>query len=127
MCGGRTPSWEETRQAWLGYFTGLDERLLDCLKELRKRYKLFVLSNTNRLRDGLGLRSGILLKGKPLTDYFDKLYLSYQIGVTKPDRQIFDFLIADADILPSESLFIDDGAGNVKGSPRTGFPDLLPA
>ena len=47
LCGGRTPSWEETRQAWLGYFTGLDERLLDCLKELRKRYKLFVLSNTN--------------------------------------------------------------------------------
>ena len=32
LCGGRTPSWEETRQAWLGYFTGLDERLLDCLK-----------------------------------------------------------------------------------------------
>lgn len=31
----------------MGFFTGLDERLLDCLKELRKRYKLFVLSNTN--------------------------------------------------------------------------------
>ena len=61
LCGGRTPNWEETRQAWLGYFTGLDERLLDCLKELRKRYKLFVLSNTNPyVMDW----SGILVKGE---------------------------------------------------------------
>ena len=96
LCGGRTPSWEETRQAWLGYFTGLDERLLDCLKELRKRYKLFVLSNTNPYVMDWACSPAFSSKGKPLSDYFDKLYLSYQIGVTKPDRQIFDFLIADA-------------------------------
>ena len=50
LCGGRTPNWEETRQAWLGYFTGLDERLLDCLKELRKRYRL--------------MQPGVLLQGR---------------------------------------------------------------
>ena len=65
-------------------------------------------------------------KGKPLSDYFDKLYLSYQIGVTKPDRQIFDFLIADTDILPSESLFIDDGAGNVQAARQLGFQTYCP-
>ena len=58
------PGWEETRQAWLGYFTGLDERLLDCLKELRKRYKALRAEQHQSLRDGLGLQSGILLKGE---------------------------------------------------------------
>ena len=126
LCGGRTPSWEETRQAWLGYFTGLDERLLDCLKELRKRYKLFVLSNTNPYVMDWACSPAFSSKGKPLSDYFDKLYLSYQIGVTKPDRQIFDFLIADTDILPSESLFIDDGAGNVQAARQLGFQTYCP-
>ena len=102
------------------------ERLLDCLKELRKRYKLFVLSNTNPYVMDWACSPAFSSKGKPLSDYFDKLYLSYQIGVTKPDRQIFDFLIADADILPSESLFIDDGAGNVQAARQLGFQTYCP-
>lgn len=126
LCGGRTPNWEETRQAWLGYFTGLDERLLDCLKELRKRYRLFVLSNTNPYVMDWACSPEFSSKGEPLTEFFDKLYLSYQIGVTKPDRRIFDFLIADADILPSESLFIDDGAGNVQAARQLGFQTYCP-
>lgn len=126
LCGGRTPNWEETRQAWLGYFTGLDERLLDCLKELRKRYRLFVLSNTNPYVMDWACSPEFSSKGEPLTEFFDKLYLSYQIGVSKPDRRIFDFLIADADILPSESLFIDDGAGNVQAARQLGFQTYCP-
>ena len=65
-------------------------------------------------------------KGKPLTDYFDKPVPLLPDWVTKPDRQIFDFLIADADILPSESLFIDDGAGNVKAAHELGFQTYCP-
>ena len=93
---------------------------------MRKRYKLFVLSNTNPYVMDWACSPAFSSKGKPLSDYFDKLYLSYQIGVTKPDRQIFDFLIADADIQPSESLFIDDWAGNVKAARELGFQTYCP-
>ena len=65
-------------------------------------------------------------KGKPLNEYFDKLYLSYQIGVTKPDRRIFDFLIADAGIDPEESLFVDDGPGNVQAAHALDFQTYCP-
>lgn len=67
LCG-RTLTWEETREAWMGFFTGLDERLLDCLKELRKRYKLFVLSNTNPYVMDWACSPEFSSKGKPLTD-----------------------------------------------------------
>ena len=97
-----------------------------ALLPLRKRYKLFVLSNTNPYVMDWACSPAFSSKGKPLSDYFDKLYLSYQIGVTKPDRQIFDFLIADTDILPSESLFIDDGAGNVQAARQLGFQTYCP-
>mgnify|MGYP000626786838 CR=1 FL=1 len=109
-----------------GTVHGVMMDMLDCLKELRKRYKLFVLSNTNPYVMDWACSPAFSSKGKPLSDYFDKLYLSYQIGVTKPDRQIFDFLIADADILPSESLFIDDGAGNVQAARQLGFQTYCP-
>lgn len=125
LCG-RTLSWEETRQAWMGFFTGVDVRLLDCLKELRKRYKLFVLSNTNPYVMDWACSPAFSSKGKPLTEYFNKLYLSYQIGITKPDRRIFDFLIADAGIDPAESLFVDDGAGNVQAAHALGFQTYCP-
>lgn len=125
LCG-HTPDWKETRQAWMGYFTGLDERLLDCLKELRKRYKLFVLSNTNPYVMDWACSPEFSSKGKSLTEYFDKLYLSYQIGVTKPDRRIFDYLIADAGIDPAESLFVDDGPGNVQAAHALGFQTYCP-
>lgn len=47
LCG-RTLSWEEVQQAWLGFFTGIDVRKLHYLETLRREgYKLYVLSNTN--------------------------------------------------------------------------------
>mgnify|MGYP000438250636 CR=1 FL=1 len=47
LCG-RTLSWEEVQQAWLGFITGVDIRKLEYLEMLRSEgYKLYVLSNTN--------------------------------------------------------------------------------
>lgn len=123
---GRTLGWQETRQAWLGYFTEVDERLLDCLRELRKRYRLFILSNTNPYVMDWACSPEFSPKGRPLTEYFDKLYLSWQIGVTKPDRRIFDFLIADAPVDPAESLFVDDGPDNVRAAHALGFQTYCP-
>jgi putative hydrolase of the HAD superfamily len=50
---------------------------------------------------------------------------SLQIGpLFLPPARIF--LIADTDILPSESLFIDDGAGNVQAARQLGFQTYCP-
>ena len=46
LCG-RELSAEETRQAWLGFFTGVDVHKLDYILELRKSYRVYILSNTN--------------------------------------------------------------------------------
>lgn len=88
LCG-RTLSWEEVQQAWLGFFTGIDVRKLHYLETLRREgYKLYVLSNTNPYVMGWACSERFSSEGKPLTAYFEKLYLSYQIGCTKPDRRI---------------------------------------
>ena len=85
LCG-RTLSWEEVQQAWLGFITGVDIRKLQYLEMLRSEgYKLYVLSNTNPYVMGWACSERFSSEGKPLTSYFDKLYLSYQVGCTNPN------------------------------------------
>lgn len=126
MCG-RPLEWEETRQAWMGFFTGVDSAMLECLEELRRRYRLFVLSNTNPYVMDWACSEHFSARRKPLTAYFDKLYLSYQIGVTKPDEHIFRYMIDDSGMEPSETLFVDDGGDNVAAGKKMGFVTYQPA
>lgn len=125
LCG-RTLGWEETQQAWLGFFTGVDGAILECIEQLHRRYRLYVLSNTNPYVMGWARSEAFSAARKPLDAYFDKLYLSYEIGVTKPDERIFRFMIDDSGMKPSETLFVDDGASNVEAGRKLGFMTYRP-
>lgn len=126
LCG-RTLSWEEVQQAWLGFFTGIDVRKLHYLETLRREgYKLYVLSNTNPYVMGWACSERFFSEGKPLTAYFEKLYLSYQIGCTKPDRRIFEFMLTDSKMQPEETLFVDDGASNIAAGRELGMYTFQP-
>ena len=124
MCK-RPLEWGEVRQAWLAFITRIDERKLTYLEELHRNYRLFFLSNTNPYIMSWACSSEFSSDGKPLNAYFDGLYLSYQIGYTKPDRRIFDFMLHDASILPEETLFVDDGIANIEAGKQIGMHTLL--
>ena len=69
LCG-RTLSWEEVQQAWLGFITGVDIRKLEYLEMLRSEgYKLYVLSNTNPYVMGWACSErGVPTPRRPRTD-----------------------------------------------------------
>ena len=125
MCG-RELTHEEIQVAWMGYFNGLDENKLECINELRKDYKVYLLSNTNPYVMAWACSPNFTSKGKSLNDYFDKLYLSYETGYTKPHEGIFHFIFEDAKIRPEESLFIDDGASNIAMGKKLGMHTFHP-
>ena len=120
MCK-RELTHEEIKQAWMGYFNGLDERKLNFIEELRKEYKVYLLSNTNPYVMSWACSTDFTSKGKSLNDYFDKLYLSYEIGYTKPHEEIFRFMLQDRNMKPEESLFVDDGVSNVEAAQKLGM------
>lgn len=125
LCGRElTPA--ETRQAWLGFFTGVDSRKLEYMLELRKSYKVYILSNTNPFVMSWARSPEFSPAGKPLDEYCDKMYLSYQIGITKPAREIFDYMVKDSGMLPAETLFVDDGASNTRAAEELGFRAFRP-
>lgn len=60
-------------------------------------------------------------EGLPITAYFDKCYLSYEIGCAKPDKGIYEYIIKDSGMNPAETLFLDDGKANVEMGAELGF------
>ena len=125
LCG-RPLTMEETKQAWLGFFNEVNLNKLDYILELRKSYHVYILSNTNPFVMSWACSPDFSSKKKPLNDYCDKLYLSYQVGHTKPAPEIFDYMVNDCNIIPSETLFVDDGASNIQIGKELGFETFQP-
>jgi putative hydrolase of the HAD superfamily len=48
------------------------------------------------------------------------------VGHTKPALEIFEYMIADSRMLPSETLFVDDGATNIRIGKELGFHTFQP-
>ncbi|MGL4852952.1 MAG: HAD family hydrolase [Phocaeicola sp.] len=126
LCG-RELTYDEVESGWKGFITKTEQYKLDYLNELRDRgYKVYILSNTNPYIANWARNSTFTPAGKPLDSYVDAVYTSYEIGSMKPEKAIFEFLIADSGIDPHESLFIDDAPANVAIGNELGFETIQP-
>ncbi len=124
---GHELTFDECKHAWLGYRKDVPQRNLDLLKELRaKGYRLILLSNTNPFMMDWALSSEFDGKGSSLNDYFDALYLSYRLGIMKPAPDFFRQMLDNENILPEETLFVDDGPRNVEAAGKLGFITMCP-
>lgn len=124
---GHELTFDECKHAWLGYRKDVPQRNLDLLKELRaKGYRLILLSNTNPFMMDWALSSEFDGKGSSLNDYFDALYLSYRLGIMKPAPDFFRQVLDNENILPEETLFVDDGPRNVEAAGKLGVMTMCP-
>lgn len=117
---------ETIAQGWLGFVKRVPLYKLDYIEELRKKYNVFLLSNTNPFVMDWAYSTGFTPSGKTLTDYFDKVYASCYMKVVKPHREIFEMMIKDSGMVPEETLFLDDGEANVKMARLLGFHTYKP-
>lgn len=125
---GRELSQEEILYGWLGFIVDVPQYKLDYMEALRHRYPVYILSNTNPYIMGMWARTPAFSEaGRPLSDYCDKIYASYEIGITKPDERIFAHMFADTGMLPGETLFVDDGRRNVELASTLGMLVYQPA
>jgi len=124
---GHEVSYEACRHAWLGYCKEVPARNLTVLQELRsKGYRVILLSNTNSFMMSWVMSDEFDGKGHPLSYYMDACYCSYQLGVMKPDETFFRKVMMSEQILPSETLFVDDGPRNVAAASQIGIKTFCP-
>ncbi len=122
-CKARLPKrlWrvcEEIYTHWMDNIPEIDgmEGILRELKSQGKR--LFLLSNISK---AFAERSGEF----PILGCFERKVFSAVCGFVKPSREIFEHLCAECEILPQETLFIDDSAKNIAGAEAYGLRGYL--
>lgn len=115
-------SESEIKKAWNAMLLDLPTERLELLEKLRKKYKLFLLSNTNEIH--ITEFNNYLQNQFSFTDlspYFDKMYLSYQLGMRKPDTEIFRYVLNQNNLKSEEVVFIDDSPQHIESSKRLGI------
>jgi putative hydrolase of the HAD superfamily len=112
--------------ALCAFLTDVDPKKVTMLLELKKKYRLLLLSNNNPIAwEGCKTLFKEASGGIAIDDVFDNLYLSYQMNLSKPGEAIFNELLIKEGILPHESLFIDDAPKNIETAKKLGFNVLL--
>ena len=120
-------TWEECRHAWLGYAKEVPQRNLDTLKNLRAEgYRLILLSNTNPYMMSWAMSPDFDGEGHAVSYYMDACYLSYRVGAMKPDKRFFQYVLDAEQIVPEESLLLDDGLRNVEVAESMGNHTFCP-
>ncbi|MBQ6648490.1 MAG: HAD family phosphatase [Muribaculaceae bacterium] len=116
---------EQMDYAFSSFIVGIPLHRLQVLRQLRKRYKTYILSNTNPLMFEGVIARNFAQEGLDVNAYFDGVTVSYLAHSNKPDRKIFDYAIATMGIVPEETLFFDDGQENLDAASRLGFKTAL--
>lgn len=99
-------------------YRDINIELLDYMKELKEKYNLIILSDMNK--DYVKY-----LKEELLKNIVSNFCFSSDFGKTKENGELFDILINDYSIKPSESLFIDDREKNISIANSKGFNTFL--
>ena len=116
----------EVKFAWNAMLLDYRMESLEFLEKLASKYKLYLLSNTNSIH--LSAFSGTFRKqtGKPSLDgYFTKAYYSHQVGLRKPNADIFEFVLRQEGLKAAETLFIDDSVNNIQTAEKLGIKTHL--
>lgn len=104
------------------YFVATRWRLYDkailVLSTLKKKYKLALVSNCF-----VGLSD--VLRALNLTDFFDEIILSYEVGVRKPDRRIYLETLQRLELRPEECVFVSDTIRDLEGAREVGLKTVL--
>ena len=112
--------------AWNSFLIGVPAYKLDFLLELRRRYTMYLLSNTNGIHWQWALEHAFNYQGHRVEDFFDRIFLSYEMKLVKPDEEIFRRVIAETGLTPSETLFIDDAESNCRAAQALGIRTYMP-
>jgi len=117
--------------AWNRLLLDFPKGRIEWLTELKKKYRLFLFSNTN------GIHLAHFRKiysdaydNAVFDDLFEKAYYSHVAGISKPDLKAYELVIRENDLIPAETLFVDDSLPNVEAARQAGlqafhvYPDI---
>jgi len=116
----------DLEKAWNAMLLDFPKHRLEALSKHKKTHRTFLLSNTNEthirefhnaLHQSYGMRD--------LDQFFEKVYFSCRVNMRKPDKEIFELVLKQNHLDPTETLFIDDSIHHVEGAKKVGLQSVL--
>ena len=97
----------------------IDNNLIDLIKDLKKKYKIGLLSSASSefIRE--------IINKNNLENIFDNIIISSEVGLIKPDPEIYKLSLKNLGVLPEEVIFIDDRQKNIDGAEAVGIKSIL--
>lgn len=109
-------SFESFKKAYEEEFSSIKyyKSVVEYAHSLKNRCKIAILSNLlpfdkKRINDQYDLSK------------FDKVYLSFEIGMRKPDKSVYEYVLKDLNIRPENILLIDDDTDNILMAQNCGW------
>lgn len=111
------------KDAWNAVLLDFPEYRLNFIHNLAQenKYDLFLLSNTNALHIEHIIKTMGKEKFDSFRSCFKRFYLSHEINLRKPDAEIYQFVIDENNLEPTECLFIDDTKENTESAKKLGI------
>lgn len=111
--------------SWNAMLLDLPLDKIKWIQQLRPNYKTFLFSNTNAVHETAFNKEVMRVTEQPTLDsFFDKVYLSHQIGLRKPHVHGFQHILSEQNIDAAHTLFIDDSPQHIEGAQKLGLQTL---
>jgi putative hydrolase of the HAD superfamily len=124
--GGLSASDAAIVDGWNALLLDFPPERIELLKKLKNNYRIFLFSNTNALH--LAALQAIYTRTfgtGSLDDLFENTYYSHLLGMRKPDRASYEYILKENGLNGPETLFVDDAIINVEGAEQAGLKGLF--
>lgn len=119
-------SRQQVYDAWNAILLDIPPQRIQLLEKIKDHYKIYLLSNTNALHYPVYTEDLQKSYGyKSLHDLFNGVYLSFELGLRKPDPEIFRLVLNENALNPEETVFIDDSEQNLPPARSLGMKTIF--
>ncbi|KAF0131182.1 MAG: putative hydrolase of the HAD superfamily [Bacteroidetes bacterium] len=113
---------QDIDDAWNALILDIPKERIKVLEDVKKNYPIFLLSNSNEIHYDIYLRDLQLRFGyREFDQLFTKAYFSFDLHISKPNPEIFEFVLNQHKLIPGQTLFIDDTAEHLVAASQLGM------
>lgn len=112
-------------RAWNAMLIDYKHKRIERIQWLKRSHRLFLLSNTNQIHFEFFSTKLEREFGVTFNDLFHKTYVSHEMGLIKPDKEIFRQVLIEQQLTPETTLFIEDTRENAEAARLLGIETLV--
>ncbi|MBS4059227.1 MAG: HAD family phosphatase [Bacteroidetes bacterium] len=108
--------------AWNALLLDIPKERIAVLEQVKQNYYTFLLSNSNEIHYDVYVRDLQLRFGyREFDQLFHKAYFSFDLHLSKPNPEIFEFVMNQHKMIAEETLFIDDTLEHIEAAQKLGM------